>query len=231
MKKTVSLNILVIAAHPDDEVLGCGGTIVKHAGAGDNVWVLILSMGVTSRNPTASKKAALVRKLSDSAKRANKTLGVKKLIIKNLPDNRFDKIPLLSIAQTIEDTLQKFNPDVVYTHSASDVNVDHRLTTDAVQAVVRPFGRKNIKKVLSFEIASSSEVNFTRPGFWPNFFVGLSQKDFAQKIQALEFYSQELKPFPYPRSEEYLNALARVRGGQCGFLLAEGFSVIYCRDE
>lgn len=231
MRKTANSNILVVAAHPDDEVLGCGGTIAKHTQRGDNVWTLILSRGVTSRNLGASKKTALLRKLSESARRANKTLGVKKLTVKNLPDNQFDKVPLLSIVQTIEDVIQKFDPDVVYTHSPSDVNVDHRLTIDAVQAAVRPFGRKNIKKVLSFEIASSTEVNFIRPGFWPNFFVGLSEKDFDKKTKALECYSQELKPFPYPRSKEYITALAKIRGGQGGFPLAEGFSIVYCRED
>lgn len=233
LKKVTDKKILVIAAHPDDEVLGCGATIAKHAQAGDRVWTLILGEGITARaglSATAQKK--MLKELHNTARRAaNLTMGVKKLILEKLPDNRFDTVPLLKLAQLIEKVIEKFQPIVIYTHSHSDVNIDHRLTAEAVEAATRPMKGLAVKEVLSFEIPSSTEWNMAKAAFFrPNVFVEVSQT-WPQKEKALRHYQSELRSFPHPRSLEYIDALTKIRGGQAGFPRAEAFQLNYHRRD
>lgn len=230
MKKTAGLNILVVAAHPDDEVLGCGATIAKHVEEGSRVWILILGEGITSRVGLSDvQKRKGLEKLHKSAQKASKILGVSKLILEHLPDNKFDSIPLLEIVHKIEKVTSDYQPQIIYTHSRSDVNIDHRRTLEAVEAAVRPLPSSTIQSVLTFEVPSSTEWNFVRELFRPNVFNQIDEKVFAKKIKAISAYSQELKPFPHPRSLEYLKSLAKVRGVQAGFNLAEAFELIYLR--
>lgn len=232
MRKTAGSNILLIAAHPDDEVLGCGATIAKHVALGDRVWVLILGEGVTSRaNLSSAQKKRGLNKLRKSAQKASKILGVSKLILEHFPDNKFDSIPLLEIVHKIEEVISDYQPQIIYTHSKSDVNIDHRRTLEAAEAAVRPLPGSKIKQVLSFEIPSSTEWNFIRKPFRPNVFVELKKDQFKKKIRACSVYKDEMRPFPHPRSVEFINALAKVRGAQSGYKLAEAFSLVYCRES
>lgn len=231
MKKKAGDNILLVAAHPDDEVLGCGATIAKHVGGRDRVWIVILGRGVESRKYlTGNERKEALEKLNDSAVQASQVLGIQRLIQKDFPDNKFDSVPMLEIVQAVEEVVEELKPKIIYSHNPTDVNVDHRLTIQAVEAAARPGTKMYIEKVLSFEVPSSTEWNFTREPFRPNIFVEITEEQLIIKIKALEAYEQEMQLFPHPRSAEFINSLAKVRGGQGGFSLAEAFSLIYSRE-
>lgn len=222
--------VLVIAAHPDDEVLGCGATIAKHSQIKDQVWVLILGEGITSRkNLKESQKNNLLKRLNGDAQKADKILGVSRLILEHFADNKFDSVPLLEIIHKIEAVIDDCQPQMIYTHSKADVNIDHRRTLEAVEAVIRPQPGSKIGQVLSFEIPSSTDWNFVRNTFTPNHFVSIEEKFLNRKIKALQAYHSEIRLFPHPRSIKYLQALATIRGGQAGYNLAEAFEVILQR--
>lgn len=232
MKKNKGKNVLVVAAHPDDEVLGCGATIAKHTANGDRVWVLILGEGIASRKKLSpSQKRKGTELLRSSARSAKRILGVERIILKNFSDNQFDSIPLLKIIHTIEGVIDDFRPTIIYTHHFGDVNIDHQLTKKAVDAAARPTDSSCVDKVLSFEIPSSTEWNFSRENiFKPNVFVDVSG-NFVKKIQAMQAYESELRKFPHPRSLEYIEALAKVRGGNVGYKKAEAFELVYQRID
>ena len=219
--------ILVIAAHPDDEMLGAGGVMAKYIGEGSQVEVLILGEGVTSRKGDEEASDKLTE-LGMQSKNANNFMGVAKVHHANLSDNKFDTIPLLSIAQSIERVANEFKPHIIFTHHHGDVNVDHRLTSDAVQAAFRPMQGNSVEAIYAFEIASSSEWNF-RHGteFRPNVFVDITGDALNKKIAAMETYKTEIREFPHPRSSKYLRALATVRGAQVGMMEAEAFELVY----
>lgn len=223
-------NVLVVAAHPDDEMLGCGAAMAKHAAQGDRVRILILGSGITARKDvTAASRRKLLNALRQSAERACRAVGAEQLIVKDFPDNKFDSVPLLDIVQTIEEVVGEFRPNVVYTHHSLDVNIDHQRVAGAMQAVARPMRGSSIDRILAFEVASATEWNFFRaPRFSPNVFVDVSGC-IDKKMDAMKCYGSELREFPHPRSLEYLAALAKVRGGQSGLLAAEAFELVYER--
>ncbi|MBI4272958.1 PIG-L family deacetylase [Candidatus Uhrbacteria bacterium] len=223
--------ILVMVAHPDDEVLGCGGTIAQHTSRGDTVWVCILGEGVMSRTSFSEReKEEQLKQLQGFAKKASSILGVQRVIFKNFPDNAFDRVARLDIIHEVESIFKTFQPQIVYTHHQSDVNIDHQYSVEIVQALCRPLPRSSIESVFSFEIPSSTEWNYVKADlFRPNVFIELSEELMKKKIEALEAYASELRQFPHPRSLEYIRALAQVRGGQAGFDYAEAFQLVYIR--
>jgi LmbE family N-acetylglucosaminyl deacetylase len=169
--------VVVIVAHPDDEVLGAGGSTARHVEEGDRVSILVLGEGVASRtgkNPTEVKREQ--KQLNADARKAHKLLGVHENIFKAFPDNAFDTVPLLSIVHEIESVLRAVKPDVIYTHHGNDTNVDHRIVREATDAAVRPMFGARLFEVRAFEVPSSTEWNFTRDPFWPNVFVALSER-------------------------------------------------------
>lgn len=218
--------ILVIAAHPDDEVLGCGGTIARLAIEGCAVHVLLMADGETSRGsgshvPIDSRKLA-ARQLA--AESACEILGCASLHQLALPDNRMDQLDLLDVVQHIEVVVRRVQPSMVLTHHAGDVNIDHRVVHDAVIAACRPQPGHPVKKLLFFEVPSSTEW---RPAasaapFNPNWFVDISTT-LSKKSSALMAYSNELRSFPHPRSLEAIEALAKWRGASVGVIAAEAF--------
>lgn len=213
--------ILVVAAHPDDEVLGAGGAICKHVEKGDEVDVLILSDGETSRNSNIDIKG---RQLD--AKKAAKILKVKNLFLEQLPDNKFDSLPLLDIVKIVEKHLDKIKPQTVYTHQPYDLNIDHQLTFRAVLTACRPQPGFFVKKLLSFEVLSSSEWQIKEKNsiFCPTVYEDIS--NFIEtKIAALKAYQKELKKYPHPRSEEGVKILAQYRGMESGYQFAEAFQL------
>lgn len=221
--------VLVVAAHPDDEVLGCGGTMARLALRGE-VRILILGEGITSRQGLTEEEInADLQRLNEAVGAAANMLGVASVKHRLFPDQRFDTVPILALIHEIELTMRGFEPTLVLTHHAGDVNLDHRLTREAVEAAVRPMARSSVEAVLGFEVPSSSDWNFTRPRFAPNVFYSLLDQHILAKVEAMKCYAGEVRPFPHPRSEEYLRALARVRGGQCGREWAEGFELVYER--
>ncbi len=223
----MSAKILVVAAHPDDEVLGCGASIARRRAQGDTVWILILGEGITSRRGLSrTEKSRLLKKLGADSRRAAEILGASRHILKSFPDNGFDSIPRLSLIHAVEEVVAEFKPSTVYTHSPADLNVDHQLTCEAVKTACRPLPGAPVREILAFEIPSSTEWRFDAGrAFHPDVFTEVSgQLDL--KVRALRAYAGETRDFPHPRSEEYIRALAKVRGGQAGLRAAEAFSLI-----
>ena len=214
-------SVAVIAAHADDEVLGCGGTIAKLADAGADVHILLLADGETSR-PGAV--AGAIEQRNVAAHTALAILGAKSVEILSLPDNRLDSCVLLDIVQLIERFLVKVKPTTVLTHHNGDVNVDHRVVHDAVIAACRPLPGSQIRELLFFEVLSSTE--WRPPGsaipFNPNWFVDITDT-LDRKIEALHAYGAEMREFPHSRSYEGAKALANFRGISVGVAAAEAF--------
>jgi len=224
--------ILVVAAHPDDEVLGCGGTIARYEVEGCEVHTLILGEGITSRDASRDqhKRGEEIRELEKQAEDANRILGVKKIYTFDFPDNRFDTVALLDITKVIEKVKKDVEPDVVFTHFHGDLNIDHQLTFKAVMAACRPTKDESVKEIYSFEIPSSTEWNapFSLTYFMPDYFVDVS-KSLKVKINALKEYETELRDFPHPRSLKAVELNAKLWGVKMGFEAAEAFKTIRIR--
>jgi len=220
------MQILIIAAHPDDEVLGCGGTIAKHLQNGDEVHVLILAEGVTSRDEVREResRAGELSQLAQAAQEAGRILGVKSVELYDFPDNRMDSVDLLDVVKVVERAIDKYKPDMVYTHHAGDVNIDHRIVHQAVVTACRPLPGRCVKTLLFFEVPSSTEWQTpgSAPAFLPNYFVDISDC-LDKKLQALKAYESEMRPWPHPRSFQAAEHLARWRGSMVGVEAAEGF--------
>lgn len=220
------MNILVVAAHPDDEVLGCGGAIKKHAQQGDLVHVLILAEGATSRTPMRDRDRAQneISALAKAAHQASEILGVTSLALHDFPDNRMDSCDLLDVIKIIEQAIVLYQPEIIYTHHSGDVNIDHRRIHEAVITAARPTPGHPVKILLFFEVASSTE--WQTPGsastFAPNWFVDIS-KTLSFKLKALAAYESEMRPWPHSRSIAALEYLARWRGASVGVEAAEAF--------
>ena len=221
--------VLVIAAHPDDEILGCGGSIARHTEAGDLVEVLIVSTGITSRNKTFSDNSndEELASLKLCAEKANKIIGVESLHFLDYPDNRLDSIQRLDLIKDLEENINSFQPKIIYTHNSGDLNIDHRIVCDAVVTACRPYPNQVVKTILSFEVASSTE--WQPPGknelFQPNWFVDISNQ-LAKKLKALEEYDSEMRDWPHARSIRAIDYQAKLRGSQLGVNAAEAFKLL-----
>ena len=217
------VKVLVVAAHPDDEALGCGETIAKHAAGGDEVVVVFLADGVTSRQPSADHSAGISRR-QNAARSAASILGIRDVRFGDLPDNRLDTVPMLSIARAVEAVVREVGPTTVYTHYAHDLNVDHRLVHEAVMTAVRPQPGSGIATVLTFETPSSTEWRSPQsaPAFSPNWFADITDT-LNVKLLALDAYEEEMRPWPHARSREAVEHLARWRGATIGRQAAEAF--------
>ena len=224
--------ILVIAAHPDDEVLGCGGAMARFAAEGCEVYTLILGEGVTSRDKERDRaeRENEITELKKQAENANKILGVKKVYAFDFPDNRFDSVPLLDIIKTIEKIKGDVQPDCVFTHHQGDLNIDHQITFKAVVTACRPVKDESVKEIYSFEIPSSTEWNApsSLTYFMPDYFVDIS-KCLKVKINALKEYETELRDFPHPRSLKAVELNAKQWGVKMGFEAAEAFKTVRVR--
>lgn len=225
-KKRTQETVLVVAAHPDDEVLGCGGTLARMAREGHTVRIVLMADGETSRAP-ASGQPSRPRKLAErnaAAVAACKILGCGSVEMLGLPDNRLDGLELLDVVRQIEAFVQRHRPSTVLTHHPGDVNVDHRVVHDAVIAACRPQPGHPVRELLFFEVPSSTE--WRPPGsaepFDPNWFVDISAT-LATKLEALRAYEAELREFPHPRSLKAVTALAQWRGATAGMEAAEAF--------
>lgn len=217
------MKVLVVAAHPDDEVLGCGGTMAMHAARGDKVSVLILAEGLTSRGTGKGCKKRL-GELAKAARRANAKLGVSQVELLGLPDNRLDSLDRLDVVQAVETVVARVRPDTVYTHHAGDLNLDHQITHEAVATACRPLPGQCVRQILCFEVPSSTEwrLQGAGAGFQPNWYVDIG-KGLDAKVAALEAYAMEMRPWPHARSCEALVHLARWRGASVGVEAAEAF--------
>jgi len=219
--------VLVVAAHADDETLGCGGTIARYAREGRDVHVLIMADGESSRNAVSlSGDDARVARRNEAASKAAEILGCKSVQCVTLEDNRLDGYVLLEIVQYIEKVIAEVSPSTLLTHHSGDVNIDHRIVHEAVLAATRPQVGNPVKELLFFEVPSSTEWNppGSLPAFIPNCFIDIS-KTFEIKKSALEVYANEMRAFPHPRSLQALEALAQWRGATVGVVAAEAFII------
>lgn len=217
-------NILVVAAHPDDESLGCAGTIARHTIRGDNVYVVFLADGISARLGAANVDFKMRAR---GAKGALEILGVRDFFNFGFPDNQCDSVPLLHVVQKLEEILAKVKPCLVYTHHGGDLNIDHQVASKAVQTACRPHPLQSVKSILSFEILSATDWNFLNDyKFNPNFFVDITET-FWLKKKALAVYDSEIMSAPHSRSFENIDLLSRHRGMTVGVERAEAFSL--CR--
>jgi LmbE family N-acetylglucosaminyl deacetylase len=220
--------ILVIAAHPDDELLGCGGSLLYYRKLGYKIKVVFLSDGESSRKENNKKIKKLILKRIKQAELVSRKCSFIKPTFGGFPDNKLDTVPLLDIVQFIEKKIQEFKPEIIFTHFENDLNIDHHLTFKAVITATRPLSKTFVKKILSFEIPSSTESNFTKNSkkiFNPNFFIDIS-KFVKKKSLVLKIYKSELRPWPHPRSIKAIENLSKYRGSQIGIKYAEAFIVI-----
>lgn len=220
--------VLVVAAHPDDEILGCGGTAVRLVKEGCEVYFAILGEGITSRHE--NREAADPETLSllhRHAQAAGAVIGVKDVFLYKLPDNRLDTVPLLQVVKILEQLLEKVKPEVIYTHHPGDLNVDHSVIHRAVLTATRPLAGQTVREIYAFEVPSSTEWAFgsLRPVFRPNVFVDV-RATLEAKIAAMACYATESRQFPHPRSPEALRASARRWGTVVGCEAAEAFELV-----
>ena len=216
------VQVLVVAAHPDDEALGCGGALLHHLQRGHRIHLLFLTDGVSARG--SDTNASQRRKAS---KRVSKLLRASSHTQLDFPDNMLDTVPLLELARSIEGVAIKCRPDVIYTHHLGDLNIDHRRCGEAVLTAFRPLPNANFSAIYGFEVQSSTEWS-PRHCFRPTHFVNITNY-LEEKKKLLSEYAEELREFPHPRSLEAVHALATWRGSAAGFDAAEAFETLNSR--
>lgn len=226
-------NVLVFAAHPDDEILGLGGTVRRLANEGLTVRVVIMAEGLTSRADSRKEadKTGLLS-LQEDARKAARVVGYTSIEFCGLPDNRMDGMELLDVIKIISRYIEKYQPDTVFTHHHGDLNIDHRITCEAVLTACRPVGKYCVKRIYTFETPSSSEwnLNYLEP-FMPNVYFDVTGT-LEAKVEGMACYKTESTIYPHPRSAEALRSLGRFRGSNVGFEMAEAFMLLReCIDK
>ena len=218
MKKN---KILIVAAHPDDEILGCGGSIIKLKN-NHEIKVIFLTNGVSGR---IKNKQKIIKRKKECLRLFN-FLNLAKPIFFNFPDNQLDSVNLLKIVKKIEKVASTYKPNTVMTHYENCLNIDHRIAYQATITAFRPFQKSTVSKILSFEIPSSTDwALFKNKSFQPNYFIDISST-IKKKIDAMNFYKSELRKYPHSRSLKAIRSLASVRGVSAGLKYAEGFVLV-----
>tara|TARA_A100001035_G_C27786462_1_gene504679 strand:+ start:5472 stop:6152 length:681 start_codon:yes stop_codon:yes gene_type:complete len=217
-------NVLVIVAHPDDETIGMGGTIKKHFDWGDNVFVVSMTDGIGARGK--NKKISIQERKSNSIE-ASKILGFKWFEQFQFTDNQLDRYSIIEIIKTIEIVKEKLQPKLVYTHSSSDLNIDHKILSSATLTAFRPQPEEVCREIRLFEVSSATDYGYKNITgiFTPNLFVNISET-WKFKLSALQCYGAEIKKFPHTRSLKALENLSKVRGSSVGLPMAEAFEVV-----
>lgn len=221
------MSVLVVAAHPDDEVLGAGG-ILPLVGATQDTHILILGEGISSRYETRDRVTRKeLEALEECARNAAHILGAQSVSFGGLPDNRFDQVALLDVIKVVEVAVAQYAPTIIYTHHPGDLNIDHLVTFRAVLTATRPMRDCPVQEIYAFEVPSSTEWAFQQfqPAFRPNTFVEISTT-LETKIQAMQAYESESRAFPHPRSPDALRAIAKRWASVVGMEAAEAFELI-----
>lgn len=215
--------IVAIVAHPDDEVIGCGGTLAKHKADNDNIHIIYMTDGVSARTHTEHTDA---NERNTMAKIAGEYLTATQYFF-NFPDNRMDSIPLIDIVQAIESVLSNLSPDIIYTHHCGDLNIDHQIVHRAVLTANRPQPETKIASIYSFEVNSSTEWGIQNAAnyFLPTCFINITEQ-LNDKMNLLDIYAKEMRPYPHARSKEAITALAALRGSGIGVNYAEAFMLL-----
>lgn len=223
--------IMVVAAHPDDELIGLGATMHKLIREqGVIAHVVILGEGITSRSDTrdTEKWKNVLEEHHANMNAAGRHIGYASIHSYNFSDNRFDSHALLDIVKVVEKEKEEFNPDIIFTHNAGDLNVDHRYTFQAVMTATRPMADEGVTTVITFETNSATEWQYSNhpEQFHPNLFIDVTEQDVQAKIDALAEYKYEKREYPHPRSAKAMKALAEYRGYSSGCQMAEAFEIV-----
>lgn len=223
--------ILIVVAHPDDEVIGLGSTINKLV-KNYNCYIkcVILGEGITSRDKTRDieKRRKQLETHRSNIYSSKKIIGYQEIAIYDLPDNRFDSIPLLDIVKIVEDEKTLFSPDIIFTHHSGDLNIDHQKTYESVITSTRPLENERASTIITFETFSGTEwqPSIDPKIFRPNLFIEISKEELEIKKQAMECYDFEKRAYPHPRSPKALEISAQKNGIIVGCELAESFCII-----
>ncbi len=222
----MSKKILIIAAHPDDEVLGCFGTVARMIKEGYEAYTLILGEGKTSRDVKRDpkKKQNELLTLNHEIELANQAIGIKKVFVESFPDNRFDSVDLLDIIKVISKVKDEIRPDIIFTHYENDLNIDHQITYKAVITATRPMDDECVKEIYSFEILSSTEWNYPL-SFSPDTYWDI-EATLELKLEAMKRYRSEICEFPHPRSLKGIELNAQYHGMRIGRKAAESFVTV-----
>ena len=221
-------NVLVVAAHPDDEVLGCWGTMARLVQEGREVYIAILGEGATSRYQERDQAdRSKVEVLLDNSQQVADMIGASQVLNYGLPDNRFDTLSLLDVVKIVEKLIVEIEPAVIYTHHPGDLNIDHGVVFRATLTATRPVSGCPVRDLFAFEIPSSTEWSFNtyQPEFRPNVFVDITDS-MEMKVKSMQTYKSESRHFPHPRSPEALLAIASHWGSVVGVKQAEPFELI-----
>jgi LmbE family N-acetylglucosaminyl deacetylase len=220
------VNVLVVAAHPDDEILGAGASVALHARAGDRVTMAILGEGITSRHDAREDAdQSALEALRADARRAGELVGCDDVRLFGLPDNRFDSVDLLDVVKIVEELVEDVRPEWVYTHHHGDLNVDHGVCTRAVLTACRPLPGQLVRRILAFDVPSSTGWGFPDQPFVPTVFHDVAAT-IDLKAAAMAAYTSEVRPYPHPRAPEALVDRARAWGAQVGLEAAEPFVLL-----
>ena len=214
--------VLVIAAHADDEVLGCGGTMARLAGAGCEVHSVFMTDGVSAREGADDGEAR-----RQAACLAASKMGSQQPVFNDFPDNSMDMIPLIDIARVVESAVARIAPVTILTHHHGDLNIDHEIVHRAVMTACRPQPGSTVRTIMTFSVRSSTEWAIAKVGnaFVPNFFVDVTET-LETKLEALRAYEMEMRAFPHSRSIEAVEHEARLLGASCGVPAAEAFVIV-----
>ena len=220
--------VLVIAAHPDDEVLGMGGTIAKYVSKGDEVAILIVTDGSTSQYRNDPKLQEILSTKRVETSTCATVLGVKRVFYGGLPDMKLDVTPHIEINRVIENVITDFQPSIVFTHFSGDVNKDHRRVYESTLVACRPVSEQCVKRLFLYSVPSSTEWNVqtSSSAFLPNWYEDISGEFAEKKYKAMECYKTELRAFPHPRNIQCLRTADAAEGNRVGLLAAESFILL-----
>ena len=213
-------SVLVIAAHPDDEVIGAGGTIAAHAAAGDSVYIAILTEGASVQFPGDMGKVALKKR---QAEEVAELLGARELFMADFPDQRLDVTPQLEVNRFVETVARKVSPNIIYTHHFAELNADHRVAYEAAAVAARPFSLPSFERLLCYAVDTLTHAGHAAPRF--NYYSDITET-LELKLRAMQVYETEMRDYPHPRSLEALRHAAVSCGAAVGLRAAEAFESV-----